>query len=146
MFGRSKKNKIRHDAISAFLGVGTQYHGQFNFQGVVRIDGGVIGDIVSDGTLVLGEEGYVEGRIRVAELIASGRIVGDIEASQRVVLHKRANLRGNLSTPVVVIEDGAIINGQVLMSAPQELSLNDDAPPRALAAADGKDGPEIPGI
>lgn len=123
MFGHSGKKKQRHDAISAFLGAGAEYRGQFNFQGVARIDGGVIGDIVSDGTLVLGEDGRVEGSIQVAELITSGHIVGDVEASRRVVLHKCSNLRGNLLCPQVVMEDGAVLNGSVRMSPPEELDL-----------------------
>ncbi|EHJ46616.1 protein of unknown function DUF583 [Solidesulfovibrio carbinoliphilus subsp. oakridgensis] len=145
MFGRSTKKKPRHDAISAFLGAGTQYHGQFNFQGIVRIDGGVIGDIVSDGMLVLGEEGYVEGRIRVAELVASGRIVGNVEAARRVVLHKTANLRGNLASPVLVIEDGAVINGLVRMAAPPAACLAEGSVPRALASGTGDNVPETAG-
>jgi len=140
MFGRSSKKKPRHDAISAFLGAGTQYHGQFNFQGVVRIDGGVIGDIISDGVLVLGEEGYVEGHIQVAELVASGQIVGDVEASQRAVLNKRSNLRGNLTTPAVIIEDGAVVNGIVRMSAPETVVLAAGVAPCALAS--GETGPD----
>lgn len=123
MFGRNAKKKPRNDAITAFLGAGTQYHGQFNFQGVVRIDGGVIGDIVSDGTLVLGEDGRVEGSIQVAELITSGRIVGDVEASRRAVLHKRSNLRGNLLCPLVVMEDGAVLNGSVRMTVADDPEL-----------------------
>ena len=96
MFGRNTKRKPRHDAITAFLGAGTQYHGQFRFQGVVRIDGGVIGDIISDGVLVLGEEGQVEGSISVGELIASGSVRGDVTASRRVILNKTAKLTGNI--------------------------------------------------
>ena len=143
MFGRSSKKQSRQDAITAFLGAGTRYHGQFNFQGIVRIDGGVIGDIISDGALVLGEEGYVEGRIKVAELITSGRIVGDVEASRRVTLHKRSNLCGNLTTPTVVIEDGAVVNGRIRMAAPENTVLVADAP-CALAAA-GEDACGTPG-
>lgn len=137
MFGRSSKNRVRQDAISAFLGAGTLYHGQFNFQGVVRIDGGVIGDIISDGTLVLGEEGYVEGHIRVAELIASGRVLGDVEASRRVVLHKSSNLCGNLTSPVVIVEDGALLNGLVRMTSPDAVSVMPGETPCALAAGNG---------
>jgi cytoskeletal protein CcmA (bactofilin family) len=144
MFGRSSKKKPRHDAISAFLGAGTQYHGQFNFQGVVRIDGGVIGDIISDGTLVLGEEGYVEGHIRVAELIASGRIVGDVEASQRIMLNKRSNICGNLRTPIMVIEDGAILNGLIRMTTPDQTSLTAAEVPCALAATTDADAAGTP--
>lgn len=138
MFGQKPKKMPRHDAITAFLGAGTQYHGQFHFQGVARIDGGVIGDIVSDGILVLGEEGYVEGRVHVAELAASGTIVGDVEATRRAVFHKRSRLRGNLLAPAMVIEDGASINGTVRMGAPKKIVLAAGQPPRALvnAAAD----------
>jgi cytoskeletal protein CcmA (bactofilin family) len=124
MFGRSGKKKQRHDAITAFLGAGAEYRGQFNFQGIARIDGGVVGDIISNGTLVLGEDGRVEGSIQVAELITSGRIVGDVEASRRVVLHKRSNLRGNLLSPLVIMEDGAVLNGSVRMLAQPEPSLD----------------------
>lgn len=136
MFGRSSKKKLRHDAITAFLGAGTQYHGQFNFQGVVRIDGGVIGDIDSDGVLVLGAEGYLEGRIRVAELVASGRIVGNVEATQRVILNKQSNLCGNLTTPAVVIENGAVVNGVVRMSAPETVVLATGVAPCALTTGE----------
>lgn len=116
MFGRSSRKKtIRHDEITAFLGAGTQYNGQFNFQGIVRIDGGVNGDIDSDGTLVLGEEGVVEGRIRVGTLISNGRVKGDVEAASRIVLNKNSRLEGNVQAPSVVIEEGAIINGLVSM-------------------------------
>ena len=135
MFGRTSKKKTRLDAITAFLGAGTQYHGQFNFQGVVRIDGSVIGDIISDGVLVLGEEGLVEGSVRVGELIASGRIVGDVVASRRVVLHKSAKVRGNLATPAVVVEDGAVINGQLRMTESDAAAVAAGEPPCALAAA-----------
>ena len=123
MFGFSSKKKPRLDAITAFLGAGTQYHGQFNFQGVVRIDGGVIGDIISDGVLVLGEEGLVEGSISVGELIASGSVRGDVTASRRVILNKTAKLNGNIQTPSVVIEDGAVLNGQLRMTEAQAVVL-----------------------
>jgi cytoskeletal protein CcmA (bactofilin family) len=135
MFGRNTKRKPRHDAITAFLGAGTQYRGQFRFQGVVRIDGGVIGDIVSDGVLVLGEQGHVEGTIRVAELVASGSIIGDVEATRRVTLHKRSNLDGNLAAPAIVIEEGAVVNGLVRMTPPEESILVSGAPPAAISQA-----------
>lgn len=134
MFGRSGKKKARHDAITAFLGAGAEYRGQFHFQGIARIDGEVIGDIISDGTLILGEDSRVEGRIRVAELIANGRIVGNVEASQRVVLSKHANLNGNLIAPTVVIEDGAVLNGSVQMPLADDPTRLAGSAPEALAA------------
>jgi len=145
MFGNSGKKKQRHDAISAFLGAGAEYRGQFNFQGVARIDGGVIGDIVSDGTLVLGEDGRVEGSIQVAELITSGHIVGDVEASRRVVLHKRSNLHGNLLCPLVVMEDGAVLNGSVRMTAADDPEMAGLGQAGELALDAGTARGEAPG-
>ncbi len=140
MFGRKSKKAPRHDAITAFLGAGTEYHGQFNFQGVVRIDGCVVGDILSDGVLILGEEASIEGSIHVAELVTSGRIVGNVEATRRAILHNRSRLRGNLVAPVAVIEDGAILNGQVRMARPDKAIRVTSEPPRAL----GLSGDELP--
>lgn len=144
MFGRSSKKKPRLDAITAFLGAGTQYHGQFNFQGVVRIDGGVFGDIISDGVLVLGEEGLVEGSVQVGELIASGRIVGDIAASRRVILNKSAKLRGNLAAPSVIVEAGAVINGQLRMTESDAVIVAAGEAPCALSAAATDDVTQTP--
>jgi len=122
----SKKRAPRHDEITAFLGAGTQYNGQFNFQGIVRIDGGVSGDIFSDGTLVLGEEGVVEGRVNVGRLISNGRIIGDVTAAERISLNKNSFLKGNMRSPVVVIEDGAVFNGRVVSGPDALKGVNPD--------------------
>lgn len=142
VFRRSAKKKPpRHDEITAFLGAGTQYNGQFNFQGIVRVDGGIKGDIISDGTLVLGEEGFVEGRIQVGHLVSNGRIVGDVVASGRVELNRNSFLKGNLRSPVVIIDDGAILNGSVSMGRDADRdALSSDAPESAESAGPGESG------
>lgn len=104
------------DEINAFLGAGTSYQGTLQFQGSVRIDGSFTGEIKSEGTLVVGREATVEGEVHVGQLVLSGHIQGVIIASKKVVLHKTANLVGRLNTPVLVIEEGAVVEGQVTMS------------------------------
>ena len=103
------------DEINAFLGAGTNYHGKLHFQGAVRVDGHFQGEVMSDGTLVVGQEAVVEGQIKVGQLILSGNIRGEVEADIKVVLHKTANLQGNLSTPVLVVEEGAVLEGRLDM-------------------------------
>lgn len=105
------------DEINAFLGAGTSYTGKLNFQGSVRIDGNFTGEVESKGTLVIGKDAHVEGEIKVGQMIISGQIDGEIVAAEKVVLHKTANLVGSLKTPVLVIEEGAIIEGQITMGA-----------------------------
>ena len=108
---------MARDEINAFLGAGTNYQGKLNFQGAVRIDGNFQGEVQSDGTLVVGQEAMVEGQVRVGQLVLSGKIRGEVEAKSKVVLHKTANLEGNIRTPVLVVEEGAILEGQLNMGS-----------------------------
>lgn len=104
------------DEINAFLGSGTHYQGKLNFEGSVRIDGTFTGEIQSEGTLIVGKDAKVNGQIWVGQLILSGHLQGEIEASGKVVLHKTANLVGSMNTPTLVIEEGAMLEGQVTMN------------------------------
>ena len=117
---------MARDEINAFLGAGTNYQGKLHFQGAVRIDGNFHGEVVSDGTLVVGQEAVVEGQVKVGQLVLSGNIQGEVEAKNKVVLHKTANLQGNIRTPVLVVEEGAVLEGQLVMgsldSTPAETS------------------------
>ncbi|WP_243544422.1 bactofilin family protein [Pseudodesulfovibrio tunisiensis] len=110
---------MARDEINAFLGAGTNYQGKLHFQGAVRIDGNFQGEVVSDGTLVVGQEAVVEGQVRVGQLVLSGSLRGEVEAKERVVLHKTANLQGDIRTPILVVEEGAILEGQLSMGSPE---------------------------
>ena len=109
------------DEINAFLGAGTNYHGKLNFQGAVRIDGNFRGEVESEGTLVVGREAVVEGQIRVGQLILSGKIKGEVTAKGKVVLHKTADLHGDINTPVLVVEEGAVLEGNLNMGSSEPL-------------------------
>jgi len=124
------------DEINAFLGAGTSYTGKLNFQGSVRVDGNFTGEVESKGTLVIGKDAQVEGDIKVGQMIVSGHVEGDIVASEKVVLHKTANLVGSLKTPVLVIEEGAVLEGQITMGAKA-------ASKPASKAAEGKRTPSF---
>lgn len=114
---------MARDEINAFLGAGTSYEGKLNFEGSVRIDGNFVGEVDSEGTLVVGQEAEVQGAIRVNQLVLSGRVRGEVVARGKVVLHRTANLVGSLATPVLVVEEGAVLEGSITMgtleSAPE---------------------------
>lgn len=107
--------------INAFLGVGTSYQGRLTFHGIVRIDGEFDGDIVSDGTLMVGKAAQVTGRIQVARLMCGGLVEAEVTAAGKVVLHKGGVFRGVVRTPTLVVEDGAKIEGRVVMGDAGEL-------------------------
>jgi len=107
----------KRDNIMAFLGDGAAFVGALRFEGMVRIDCAFKGEITSDGVLVLGDKALVEGEIRVGELISSGKVQGDVRASRRVVLQRSADLKGNLNTPVLQVDEGAVFDGELSMNS-----------------------------
>lgn len=101
--------------INAFLGSGVEFTGTLEFHGIVRVDGKFTGEARSDGKLIIGEKGDFEGHIEVDEVASNGFILGDIEAKSKVVLHKNSELQGNINTPILEIDEGAVFNGNVTM-------------------------------
>lgn len=108
------------DEINAFLGVGTAYEGKLQFQGSVRIDGNFLGQIDAEGTLIVGQEAKIEGKVSVASLVLSGYVQGNIVAGNKVVMHKTARMQGSVHTPCLVMEEGAILDGEVIMTKKDE--------------------------
>lgn len=111
------------EEITAFLGSGATYQGRLEFQGAVRIDGNFQGEVESEGTLVIGKEAHIRAQVRVGFLVLSGHMEGDVVAKNRVTMHKTANFHGDIFTPSLVVEDGAILEGRISMNA-SETTIN----------------------
>jgi cytoskeletal protein CcmA (bactofilin family) len=86
------------------------------FEGPVRIDGHVEGEISSNDVVVIGESGVVTAQLSAASVVIAGKITGDIVASKRVELRPTARVLGNLTTPVLVVEEGAVFDGHCTMN------------------------------
>jgi cytoskeletal protein CcmA (bactofilin family) len=103
--------------LTAFIDQGSEFEGKLSFRDTVRIDGRFRGEIASENTLIVGESGVIEASIRSKTISISGAVDGDVIASQKVVLHKTARVNGNVETPSLVMEDGAVLNGDVKMAS-----------------------------
>lgn len=104
------------DAIKAFLDESTEFKGILAFEGVLRIDGRLEGEIVTGGTLIVGETAEINADITAASVISRGRIVGNVSASRRVEVHSNSTLIGNIKTDILVIHEGAIFEGRCEMT------------------------------
>lgn len=114
---RRKKGEgfVAKDDINAFLGAGTVFNGFLNFQGAVRIDGCYSGEIQSDGTLVAGKDSKIDGKISVGEFNLAGNFTGDVYATRRVIIYKGGVLKGSVYSPNLIVEEGAILDGNIIM-------------------------------
>ena len=104
-------------ALTAFIDQGSSFEGKLSFKDTVRIDGHFSGQISSENTLVVGETGVIEANVRSQTVIVSGTVAGDIVAAAKVIVHKSGRIDGNVETPSLVMEDGAVVNGQLKMGA-----------------------------
>jgi cytoskeletal protein CcmA (bactofilin family) len=107
---------IKEGTLSGFVGGGTVVTGEANFKAMMRIDGHMSGRVnSSSGTLIVGANGKVDANIEVAVAIIHGTINGDIIATQRLELGRAAKVNGNIQTPSLVIEQGAVFEGTCKM-------------------------------
>ncbi len=109
--------EIKDGSLSGFVGSGTVITGEATFKSMLRVDGRYSGRINSTGgTLIVGSGGQVDANIEVAVAQIHGVVTGDIVASDRVELGRAAKLTGNIQTPSLVIEQGAVFEGSCKMS------------------------------
>lgn len=134
--------EIKDGTMSGFVGGGTVLSGEAAFKGMLRIDGHLTGRISSEkGTLIVSSGGRVDANIEVATAKINGVVNGDIIASERLELGRSAQVFGNVQTPVLVIEQGAIFEGGCRMkkaeAAPQKTERIDKTTDKTQA----KDSP-----
>jgi cytoskeletal protein CcmA (bactofilin family) len=110
--------------IDAFIGEKTSIEGTLTFEETVRIDGKVKGKIISQHSLVVGENARVDGEIDVATVSVSGEVRGKIKAKKRLELLPKARVYADIISPCLRIEEGALFQGTCHMETPRgEVSL-----------------------
>jgi cytoskeletal protein CcmA (bactofilin family) len=99
--------------------------GEFRFEGDLRVDGYVTGLVRSQtGTLMVSESGEVHTDLFVPVAIVDGLVRGDIRATERVELGSTARVMGNIETPSLSVQPGAVFEGHChFVPAPQALNL-----------------------
>ncbi len=112
---KGRKASADPSEINAFFGKDTEFNGKIKFEGAVRIDGSFTGEIDTDGVLILGDTAKVKAEIRTHTAIISGQVDGNIYASDRVEIHPPGKVFGNIQTPVLVIHEDVVFEGNSKM-------------------------------
>lgn len=106
------------EEVSAFVGKGVDFKGTISYQGTVRIDGTLDGEIQTEGILLVGEEAVLKAKISAGTVICKGKITGDITAKEKIKLRAPAVVMGGVKTPMLSIEEGVTFNGTLDMTQP----------------------------
>ena len=120
------------DNLNAFLGEGTSFKGTLTFEGTVRIDGKLEGEIFTKDTLVVGEGAQVSAAIHAGVVEISGTVHGNITAERKIDIHANGRLYGNIGTPSLVIQEGVIFEGSCTMGGRGDAA--EEAPESDLTA------------
>ena len=104
--------------IDTLIGKDAHVQGGIKFTGVLKVDGHVQGDVIStddSATLILDEQGLIEGEVRVPhKIMINGTVKGDIYAQGKIYLHNQAKVIGDVFYNLLEMEVGAIINGRMM--------------------------------
>jgi cytoskeletal protein CcmA (bactofilin family) len=111
-----------------YLGKGVDFKGVVNFDGTIRIDGRLEGEVHTSGTLIIGEQAVIKGIVSAGILMTSGKINGTVTATAKIQILKPGVLIGDVRTPGISIEDGAHFHGMCDMGAHKWIDENPSSP------------------
>ncbi|MGE0130049.1 MAG: polymer-forming cytoskeletal protein [Blastocatellales bacterium] len=120
-FGSNKSSSsyIPNDAptdLRSFLGEGTEISGEIRFSEIMRVDANISGTITSDsGSLLIMERGRVKATVQAGIVEVSGIVEGTITARNSVKIHSTGRVYGDIYTPALIIEHGAVFDGKCHM-------------------------------
>jgi cytoskeletal protein CcmA (bactofilin family) len=101
--------------INTLLGRGSEFEGKLTFEGTVRIDGTLKGEVFSDDVLVVGEGAHLEAEVDIGEIIIQGSVKGNIRAKRSVEILAPGRVQGDITTPALQIDKGVIFEGRCHM-------------------------------
>ena len=102
-------------SISAYLDRGTKITGELNFDGPAKIDGHVEGEIKGI-EITIGDGAVVTAQINAESVVVCGKVEGDVIASKRIEIRPTGKIAGNVTAPVLVIQEGGQFEGHCAMA------------------------------
>lgn len=128
MFKKDEK-KVAEDLSNSSntIGKGTTIQGNLETYGNIRVDGRVVGNIVTKSKLVLGQSSFVDGNVLAQNAEVLGEVKGKLEVTDLLTLKPSAVVHGDIVTNKLVVETGAKFNGGCKMgSAVKEIKIGEN--------------------
>jgi cytoskeletal protein CcmA (bactofilin family) len=110
------KPTAKQGDLNGFLDRGSHLRGELQFDTHFRVHGKFTGEVTTEGELIVGEGGEVEGEVRVGQVVVSGILRGSIQASRRIHITATGKVFADVDTPSLIVEDGAFFEGRCAMT------------------------------
>ena len=106
------RRKSASDEFKGFLDHGTSLTGELQFSGTLRVDGEIHGSITTSDVLIVGDQATIHADVRAGEIQIFGSVFGNVESERRIEVYSTGHLKGDISTPQLVIEEGGTFEGR----------------------------------
>lgn len=139
MLKRNKKSPLKNkaSAVNTLISNETKITGNVNFSGTLYIDGHVQGDVIADelddSLLTIGQNGYIEGEVKVPHIVVYGKVKGDAHALEHIELMASAKIDGNVYYKLIEMAMGAEVNGQMVRKDEKPKLLGHQKVPKEAA-------------
>lgn len=120
---QTKQNDMENTTVVA---EGVHVEGNFKGNGPMVIDGSVKGKVQTSQTLQVGEHAVIEANVKAGSALVAGRIKGSIVVKDLVELTGTAVVEGDITSKLLIVAEGAVINGKINMGATEPLSFPND--------------------
>lgn len=117
--------KSTGDLSTNVIGERSYFTGSFNINGSLRIDGRFEGKSLKADQLYIGTGGKVKTNIEAVSVIVEGLIMGNINATSRVLLMPTAKVYGDIRTPELIIQNGVLLEGRCTIANDLRTSAGD---------------------
>ena len=100
----------------SLISSGTVIEGKIKSDGSVRIDGRLVGDVAVKSNAAVGLTGVVEGTLQAKNISLAGKVQGTVIALEKLILESKAVMHGDIRAARLVIDEGAIFDGECSMT------------------------------
>ena len=99
------------------IGRGVEVSGEILFADALHVSGKVIGKVISEsGSLVIEQAGELQADVDVDICVIRGAVRGNVNGKSRVEIYKTARVQGDITSPVLLVEEGALLTGAITMA------------------------------
>ncbi|MCH7756173.1 polymer-forming cytoskeletal protein [candidate division KSB1 bacterium] len=134
MLGKRNEDFNSSGNLNTIIGKGSSIDGTLKVDSTLRVDGRIKGNVTTSDSLVIGKDGAINGDVVVRNAIIGGKLKGKLTASGKVVLEAKSEFKGELKTTKLVIDEGAVFEGNCSMSAEPAEEKKSDLPKSSVAA------------
>ena len=120
--GRADASRGGRETALTIIAAGTRVTGEIESDGVVKVEGTVVGSVRAERQVLVASGGVIEGDVHTREAVIGGEVRGSVFADERVEVQATSVIQGDIITQRILVQEGGEVNGHLKMGAPDLVS------------------------